>query len=32
MMTVPELTADALGYFLANYMNRRYGQTESRLV
>ena len=32
MMTVPELTADALGSFLANYMNRRYGQTESRLV
>src|SRR5262249_31907768 len=32
MMTVPELAADALGSFLANYMQRRYGSTESRLV
>lgn len=32
MMTVPELTADALGSFLAKYMQRRYGSAESRLV
>src|SRR6266480_7720003 len=32
MMTVPELAADALGSFLAKYMQRRYGSTESRLV
>ena len=32
MITVPELSADALGTFLANYMHRRYGASESRLV
>ncbi len=32
MITVPELTADALGHFLSDYMKRRYGQSESRLV
>jgi hypothetical protein len=32
MITVPELAADALGTFLANYMQRRYGATETRLV
>ena len=31
MITVPELAADALGSFLANYMQRRYGSTESGL-
>jgi hypothetical protein len=31
MITVPELAADALGTFLANYMHRRYG-AETRLV
>jgi hypothetical protein len=32
MITVPELAADALGSFLANYMHRRYGTSETRLV
>jgi hypothetical protein len=32
MITVPELTADALGHFLSDYMKRRYGTSESRLV
>jgi hypothetical protein len=32
MITVPELTADALGHFLSDYMKRRYGASESRLV
>jgi hypothetical protein len=32
MITVPELAADALGTFLANYMHRRYGTSETRLV
>lgn len=32
MITVPELTADALGHFISDYMKRRYGQSESRLV
>ncbi len=32
MITVPELAADALGQFLSNYMQRRYGSSESRLV
>jgi len=32
MITVPELTADALSHFLADYMKRRYGTSESRLV
>ena len=32
MITVPELAADALGSFLANYMQRRYGSTENGLV
>jgi hypothetical protein len=32
MITVPELTADALGQFLSDYMKRRYGSSESRLV
>ena len=31
MITVPELTADALGQFLSDYMQRRYGSSESRL-
>src|SRR6516162_3106649 len=32
MITVPELAADALGTFLASYMQRRYGRAETRLV
>jgi hypothetical protein len=32
MITIPELAADALGAFLASYMQRRYGTTETRLV
>src|SRR5262245_49123588 len=32
MITVPELAADALGTFLANYMHRRYGTSGTRLV
>src|SRR5262249_58223308 len=32
MITVPELAADALGTFLASYMQRRYGSAETRLV
>ena len=32
MITVPELTADALGEFLANYMRRRYGSSQTRLT
>ena len=32
MITVPELTADALGNFISDYMKRRYGSSESRLV
>src|SRR5437016_14027734 len=32
MITVPELAADALGTFLASYMHRRYGASETRLV
>ena len=32
MITVPELAADALGSFLASYMHRRYGASETRLV
>ncbi len=32
MITVPELTADALGHFISDYMKRRYGSSESRLV
>lgn len=32
MITVPELAADALGTFLANYMERRFGSSEARLV
>lgn len=32
MITVPELAADALGKFLANYMRRRFGSSEARLV
>jgi hypothetical protein len=31
MITVPELTADALGEFLSDYMQRRYGSSETRL-
>ena len=31
MITVPELTADALGEFLSEYMQRRYGSSETRL-
>jgi hypothetical protein len=32
MITVPELAADALGNFLADYMARRYDSSEARLV
>jgi len=32
MITVPELAADALGNFLANYMRRRFGSSEAHLV
>jgi hypothetical protein len=32
MITVPELTADALGEFLAHYMRRRYGSSQTQLV
>jgi len=32
MITVPELAADALGSFLANYMQRRYGSSEAAFV
>src|ERR1700743_3293321 len=32
MFTVPELTADALGEFLANYMRRRYGPSKTQLI
>jgi hypothetical protein len=32
MITVPELAADALGSFLTNYMERRFGSTEAGLV
>ncbi len=31
MITVPELTADALGQFISDYMQRRYGSSETRL-
>lgn len=32
MMTVPELTADALGEFLGTYMRRRFGSSQTHLV
>ncbi|HEY4834192.1 MAG TPA: metal-dependent phosphohydrolase [Bradyrhizobium sp.] len=32
MITVPELAADALGEFLANYMRRRFGSSQAPLV
>ena len=32
MITVPELAADALGEFLANYMRRRFGSSQTHLV
>jgi len=32
MITVPELAADALGKFLANYMCRRFGSSQAHLV
>jgi hypothetical protein len=32
MITVPDLTTDALGNFLHSYMTRRYGSSESRFV
>jgi hypothetical protein len=32
MLTVPELAADALGQFLSDYMKRRYGSSDSKLV
>jgi hypothetical protein len=32
MITVPELAADALGGFIAAYMERRFGSSEGRLV
>src|SRR5689334_11211487 len=32
MITVPELAADALSSFLADYMERRFGSSEGRLV
>src|SRR3984893_17872934 len=32
MITVPELAANALGNFLANYMHRRFGSSQAHLV
>ena len=32
MITVPELAADALGKFLASYMKRRFGSSQTHLV
>lgn len=32
MITVPELTADALGKFIAHYMRRRYGSSQTQLI
>jgi hypothetical protein len=32
MITVPELAADALGRFIANYMRRRFGASQTHLV
>src|ERR1700760_3205666 len=32
MITVPELAADALGRFIANYMRRRFGSSQTHLV
>ena len=32
MITVPELAADALGQFLASYMRRRFGSSQSNLI
>jgi hypothetical protein len=32
MITVPELAADALGKFIANYMRRRFGSSQAHLV
>jgi hypothetical protein len=32
MITVPELAADALGKFIANYMRRRFGSSRAHLV
>jgi len=32
IITVPELVADALGDFLANYMRQRYGSSQNQLV
>jgi hypothetical protein len=32
MITVPELAADALGEFLANYMRRRFGSSQAHFV
>ena len=32
MITVPELAAEALGSFLADYMSKRYESWEARLV
>ncbi|WP_454617007.1 metal-dependent phosphohydrolase [Bradyrhizobium cenepequi] len=32
MITVPELAADALGNFIANYMRRRFGSSQAHLV
>jgi hypothetical protein len=32
MITVPELTAEALGSFLASHMNRRFGLSQARLT
>jgi hypothetical protein len=32
MITVPELAADALGVFLSDYMQRRFGASEAQLV
>ncbi len=32
MITVPELSADALGTFISSYMNRRYGSSQAVLV
>src|SRR6202158_2875674 len=32
MITVPELAADALGSYLAEHMNRRFGSTDASLT
>jgi hypothetical protein len=32
MITIPELAANALGTFLSNYMEHRFGSKKARLV